>query len=103
MDGPAPGALPCGRGLPRGVRGRGCRGELPRRDRRRRAPAGGDGPRPEGGAQTARARLQRGGAAVRRGLLAGFVVLLATAALAEEPARLAGRVTDEAGAPVAGA
>jgi hypothetical protein len=31
------------------------------------------------------------------------VVLLATAALAEEPAHLAGRVTDEAGAPVAGA
>ena len=38
-----------------------------------------------------------------RRLLTGFVVLLATAVLAEEPARLAGRVTDEAGAPVAGA
>src|SRR5207249_2265437 len=107
VDEPACGAVPCGRGLPRGLRRRLRRGPVYAARRGRRRPAGADRTRPPGRAAAPRARVPRGrpggpgGAMMNRALL--LVSLAPLLARAEPPARLAGRVTDDAGRPVVGA
>src|SRR5207247_506882 len=108
VDEPASRAVPCGRGFPRDVRRRRFRRSAVLAARRRgRRPPGDDGTRPPGRAAAPRARVSRGrpggrgGAMMNRALL--LVCLVPLLARAEPPAPLAGRVTDAAGRPVAGA